>query len=107
MLPILLFAIMAFSVPAPAAETKDLVSLATNKRFAEAVALYKNKDYNPAAIILEDIAENMHGLSTRMRGVIYVMASKAAEEGGNARAYEFWGMATAKFARAGTTWSSV
>ncbi|NDV19257.1 DUF3131 domain-containing protein [Pseudodesulfovibrio sp. JC047] len=106
-LPLLLVILVICAAPASANENKSIVSLATNKRFAEAVSLYKNRDYNPSSIILEDIAENMRGLSTTMRGVIYVMASKAAEQGRNARAYEFWGMATAKFARAGTTWKTV
>ncbi len=104
-LPILLIVTLAFPLSASAASSRDILALATSKRFAEAVSLYKGQDYNPASIILEDIAESTRGLSTTMRGVVYVMASKAAAEGGNARAYEFWGMATAKFARAGTSWT--
>lgn len=84
-----------------------LGQLVSSPTFAESVVLYKNGKYDPAALLLDDLARNLRGISPEVSGLVFVMASRAAENAGNARAYESWGMATARFARAGMSWQQV
>ncbi|XPV77592.1 MAG: DUF3131 domain-containing protein [Desulfovibrio sp.] len=85
---------------------KGLTTLVSSKRFAEAVALFKANEFMPSALILEDVAGKMSS-APQLSGIVYVMASKAAEKAGDGRAYDFWGTASARFARMGTSWSQV
>ncbi|SDK80553.1 Protein of unknown function [Maridesulfovibrio ferrireducens] len=101
------FAICLMSAISAMAAFDGLGQLVSSPTFAEAVALYKNGKFEPSAMILQDLAENMRGLSPEVSGIVFVMASRAAENAGNARAYESWGMATARFARAGMSWNEV
>ncbi|MBI9113078.1 DUF3131 domain-containing protein [Maridesulfovibrio ferrireducens] len=101
------FAICLMSAISAVAAFDGLGQLVSSPTFAEAVALYKNGKFEPSAMILQDLAENMRGLSPEVSGIVFVMASRAAENAGNARAYESWGMATARFARAGMSWDEV
>ncbi len=105
-----LFVLLMFTASAfhPAHAAFDgLGQLVSSPTFAEAVVLYKNGKYDPAALLLDDLARNLRGISPEVSGLVFVMASHAAENAGNARAYESWGMATARFARAGMSWQQV
>ena len=84
-----------------------LGQLVSSPTFAEAVALYKTGKYDPSSLLLDDLARNLRGISPEVSGLVFVMSSRAAENAGNARAYESWGMATARFARAGLSWYQV
>jgi hypothetical protein len=104
----LLWAFLLFCLlwSSPAFADKALSTLVSSKRFVEAVSLYKAGEFIPSALILEDVAGKMSA-SPQLSGVIYVMASKAAEKGGSGQAYDLWGVASARFARVGTTWPQV
>ncbi|WP_027720165.1 DUF3131 domain-containing protein [Maridesulfovibrio zosterae] len=104
-----LFTLLAvlFTAHSAFAAFDGLGQLVSSPVFAEAVTLYKSGKYEPSAMLLDDLARNLRGISPEVSGVVFVMASRAAANAGNARAYESWGMATARFARAGMSWNSV
>ncbi|WP_419781876.1 DUF3131 domain-containing protein [Maridesulfovibrio sp.] len=99
--------ILLFTASAANAAFDGLGQLVSSPTFAEAVALYKNGKYDPAALLLDDLGRNMRGISPEVSGLLFVMATRSAENAGNARAYESWGMATARFARSGMSWKQV
>ncbi|NDV27699.1 DUF3131 domain-containing protein [Desulfovibrio sp. JC010] len=104
---ILFVILLIFVVSISHAAFDGVGQLVSSPTFAEAVALYKNGKYDPSALLLDDLARNLRGISPEVSGLVFVMASRAAENAGNARAYESWGMATARFARAGMSWQQV
>ncbi|NDV24275.1 DUF3131 domain-containing protein [Desulfovibrio sp. JC022] len=103
----MLLILVASTVHTAYAAFDGLGQLVSSPTFAEAVVLYKNGKYDPSALLLDDLARNLRGISPEVSGLVFVMASRAAENAGNARAYESWGMATARFARAGMSWQQV
>lgn len=103
----LIVCLLIFTASTVRAAFDGLGQLVSSSTFAEAVALYKNSKYDPSALLLDDLARNLRGISPEVGGLLFVMASRAAENAGNVRAYELWGMATARFARAGMSWQQV
>ncbi|WP_421903676.1 DUF3131 domain-containing protein [Maridesulfovibrio sp.] len=104
---LMLLMLAASTIHTAHAAFDGLGQLVSSPTFAEAVVLYKNGKYDPSALLLDDLARNLRGISPEVSGLVFVMASRAAENAGNARAYESWGMATARFARAGMSWQQV
>ncbi len=103
---ILLYSFLALPIYVHA-YSQDMENLLNNEQLGEAVALFKAKKYLSASIILKELASDPYSpISTELRGFIFVLATIAAERGGSAQAYKYWGKAMSNFAQSGTDWHS-